>query len=751
MAEQEITQSGTTNQSLAIPDSTKQIIEKPVGKFNIEEIGASGTRVFGEVFDEEYLSKLTGTRRADIFDEMLRSDDVITMLLTARKNPILKASWKIEPAKADDGDTAQEELYKRMADHCNHEFFERTDQDFKDFLEDALTFVEHGYSLFERVHERVEDKKFGSYIGVKKLAWRSQRTIDYWKLDRSGKIEAVFQQADGDVGANLYIDGNWVTVFSLGKRGDNYEGISALRPIYGNWQRKCVFLKLIAIGIERYAINTPVGKIPAGKEEGSERNKFVNMLKAISSHQQNFFTLPVGWEVEFLTNPFDAEKVVRVIQREDEGMAKSFVANHLLLGTGGNGGAFALGTDFSDQFLSIIENDADIVARRFNKDVIKEFIDFNYGPQTSYPKMTVTGINDKFSKEFAEIMAMLSDKKYISATENLEHWVREKMGLPKLLEADAAAIPDVRKVETASLFTEQNDSAKFADQKKTEAKIKDQLDSSAISVAEGMQENLKLRAAAYIDRLFKQLAAVPRDKWRRVIREQGTLPKSAEYTKKLKKALAETAGRAIAQARNEVSGGRKVEFAEGVKSRMSFAESDDSFKNLPKNLQELITTSAELVADGQFTDIENAVLLTANAGVDETADLLIMRRNVDLAIDKKLVGEGATGFGSSIITGATNLSSQVYNATRTSFFHVPEVLEKIEAFKFVNKNPISPICQDLNGRIFSKNDPEASKYMPPLHHNCKSFIVPVFDLQGKSVSDIGLQPSDPELNKFKTL
>jgi len=742
-----------TNQDIdmANTNAAEASKQQAVGSFNFDARGDSGTRRFGEIFDEEYLNKLSGMRRADIFDEMLRSDDTITMLLTARKNPILKATWLVEPAKGDNPE--QEELYRKQAEHVQHEFFDRMTQDFFEFLEEALTFIEHGYALFERVHELVDDPKFGKYVGYKKFGWRSQRTIDRWNLHKDGKIASVFQQADGDVGAYAHIPGEWVTIFSLRKTGDNYEGISALRSIYGNWQRKNMFLKLIAIGIERYAVNTPVGKIPAGKEnQQAEREKFIGMLKAISSHHQNYFALPSGWEVDFLKNPFDADKVVAVIKREDEGMVRSFMANHLNLGQGGSSGAYALGTDLSDQFLSIIENDAAIIARRFNKEIIREFINLNYGKQSKYPTLKVVGINDKFSKEFAEILKLLVDGKLLTATENLERWLRKRLNTPELLEIDAASIPDVRKQQQPSLFDEQLKGVTFADLKKTKGKVKEQIESSAEDVMTAMRDELQARSEKYITQLVNALRKEKRDNWRKVIRNAPDLPQEADYLKKVKKALTETAGRSLAQARNEIPGGRKIEFCEKLKSRISLADTDDIFDSLPKKVKELILTDPTIAAGAQFGTLRTKILLVASGAVDETADPDVIEKKLKDEVNKALTGVAAESeFSGMISTAATNLTSKVYNTTRIEFFQTDEALEKIEAFQFVNLDPVSPICQDLNGRVFAKDDPESDQYLPPLHHNCKSFIVPIFDLQGKKVSDIGLKPSSPTLEKFKTL
>jgi phage gp29-like protein/uncharacterized protein (DUF2267 family) len=814
-----------------------EVMSPTVGKFNNQDLGASGTRLFGEVYDEEYLTKLTGTRRADIFDEMIRSDDTITMLLTARKNPILKGAWTIEPAK---GDTPEEQaMYDKHAAHATHEFFDRMQKDFLEFVEEALTFIEHGYSLFERVHEMVVDPKFGKYVGFKNIGWRSQRTIEYWNLERTGKIETVFQQADGDVGAYVKMPGQWVTVFALRKHGDNYEGVSALRSLYGNWQRKNLFLKLVAIGLERYAVNTPVGKVPKGLEDSSERTKFVNMLKSISSHQQNYFTLPEGWEVEFLKNPFEVDKVIEAVKREDEGMVKSFVANHLNLGQGGSGGAYALGTDLSDQFLSIIENDAAIITRRFNKDIMREFINFNYGVQTKYPKLCVTGINDKFSKEFAEIITMLTNTKSLTTTEEGEQWLRKRLGLPELKTAEKIAVPDVQVgvdgaagaspgagagvaeeaavqqqalngtqvtslLEIVQLVAQGNlprDSAKelitvafpfisseeaerilgtvgkgfkpeaavvpptaaaaaqpfneqrvqFADAKATRSKIKEQLDQSSYDLAQAMRDSLKASVAAYTDSIVKQLKKVPRDQWRRIIREQGDLPGLNAYVVKVQQALTETAGRAIAQARNEIPGGRKIEFCEGVRSRIKLADAKELWLSLPKAVRELLMTDPWFTGELQYERLKAATLLTISGAVDETTDPEKIRKAVITNTDKMLVGAEAEGIGAELVTAATNLTSKTYNQARYEFFNTEDAKEQIVAFRFENPDPVTPLCTDLNGREFPVNDPESDKWLPPLHHNCKSFIVPILDSQRIKGEVKSLVPSKPDLGKFKTL
>ena len=78
--------------------------------------------------------------------------------------------------------------------------------------------------------------------------------------------------------------------------------------------------------------------------------------------------------------------------------------------------------DFSDSFLSIVQSDADIITTEFNQSVIKEFIDANYGKQSVYPKLKVTGINDKAGKELAEIINLLKNDPFKFNDSSLQYY-----------------------------------------------------------------------------------------------------------------------------------------------------------------------------------------------------------------------------------------------------------------------------------------------------------------------------------------
>jgi hypothetical protein len=408
-----------------IVDQNGKEIKSETKKFSI---GTSGTDISGHRFFEEYLTALTQSDAADVWDEMRRSDDQVAMLLRLVKNLIISARWFISPA--DEEDESQ-----KIADFISHILFcdmgtEDYPKTFEKFKDEALSFVEFGYALFEITNKIVhDDPEFGSYIGIKGIDWRSPKTIEEWYVAKSGELEGVRQTDTSQRSQDVFIPGKFILHIAAGMEGDNYEGISMLRPIYGNWLRKDVLLKLQMIGIERAATGVPVGVIPSGQLNSDAQTELEDSLSRFVSHERQYLTIPEGYKVDSLKIEHDAEKVDAAIQREDRGMAKSFLAGFLELGLSG-GGAFALGTDWSDIFLSGLEVYANLVTSAVNVKLIPNLVKQNFGKQVKYPELKIEGINDKAGKEFAEVLQMLKQNGLLQVTDELKELIHKKLKLP---------------------------------------------------------------------------------------------------------------------------------------------------------------------------------------------------------------------------------------------------------------------------------------------------------------------------------
>lgn len=415
--------------NLFLKKEEKEPITKTVNKIIIQESarGTSGTEIFAGYYDEEYLETLQGTDRADCFDKMRRGDSQAKMLLSAVKNPIRTASREINAA-SDDPE------HQKHAELCRQVMFR--DIKFNKFLNESLTTVDFGHSVFEKVHKVNIDKQITdedgnivltSYIGLKKLGWRSPKTIETWNFNDEKEFVSITQQADGDLASYEDIPKEHLVMMAIDQEGDDLEGISMLRPCFGNYFRKNTYLKLNAIGIEK-SMPIPTAEVPVGHENSDQFDNLIKSLESFTSHQQMYLTFPTGWNVELNNGTaYDPSKVEQSIDNEDKRMAKAFLANFLELGLSG-GGAFALSNDLSDFFLSGLLYISNIIKEEID-DILKELVILNFGEQDKYPTFEFTGIKDKAGEEFARILDLLIKGKVIVPDDNLEDHVRKRIGI----------------------------------------------------------------------------------------------------------------------------------------------------------------------------------------------------------------------------------------------------------------------------------------------------------------------------------
>ncbi len=410
-----------------VPTAQSNSDVKRVQIIHSTPLGSYGSESYAGYPSEDYLQQMRGTQRADLFDKMRRSDPQVRMCLSAVKAPIKSSLWEVVP------DEGMGDEGKRDAELIDHILFHGMDETWSQFVSEAFTFMDFGHSVFELVDRVVFDhKKFGTFNSIRELSFRSQRTLERWNLNpQTQKLASISQYAYGDLQRLVDIPAEFLVLFSLEREGSNYEGISALRAIYGNWFRKNHYQKLNAIGVEKHAIPTPIVEVPEGKESGVEYDNLILALQRYMVHEKNYLTIPAGYKVTMNNNVYDPQKVETSIDNEDKRMVKAFMANFLELGMNGFGSQ-SLSFDLSDFFLGSIDHIATQFTDVINQRVIPRMIQLNRGPREAYPKLKHSGITDKAGKEIADIAKLLVDAGVLTADDVLESHLRKRFGLPAM-------------------------------------------------------------------------------------------------------------------------------------------------------------------------------------------------------------------------------------------------------------------------------------------------------------------------------
>jgi len=715
---------------------------------NMKATGTSGTEIYSGYFDEEYLQKLTDSDAIIEFDQMRRSDGQVKMLLSVIKNPIRSATWDIESASDDKQDKeiaafVKYVLFKNMGTASGSKR-----KTFNEFISEALTAIEFGHSAFEIVHKVVKgDKTYGDFIGISDLGFRHQRSLEEWGLNEDGSINWIRQSVDGDLAVDIYLSGQHMLIFSMEKEGDNYQGISMLRPCYGSYFRKNIYRKLQAIGIERCAKGIPVGKVPtemANSEDYQDQlDSFQEIIDKLAAHETNGIVLGAGFDLTELKISHDAESVQKVINAEDIEMSKSFLANFMELGLQGNSGSFSLGSDLSDLFLTGIQYIANgIIAERINLDLIEQIVKAKYGEQDNYPKLRVTGINDKAGKELAEIVASLLDKDAIQASTRLQRHMHKVYKLPEI-DDDIADITDERLKNPA---TENDKTGNIESKKKlheerkcmnghiiyrlssdnrkdfpVSAKIEDYAD----DLNRFMRSFLQQRASDMLVDVAVRIKKGGKDTRKDVLNIR--MPNSKAYQTSLKEWVSSIVDEIFFMTVKEV----------GLDTKKMEFEDSANINKLPEELKEKLTALTILVAEFQDIDFEKAIYFSFNENYGVLTDQQLineLKRKIDTNFNKNIIE-----------TTSVNMAANVVNSTRKETFLSDAVFDEIESFVFNNPSPVSAICKHLNGRVFTEKEYATTPYDPPLHHNC-------YDKETEVMTDTGFKLfSDVDINKDKFL
>jgi hypothetical protein len=709
---------------------------------NLNALGSSGTDIIGGRFGEEYLSSLQGRKAADEFDKMRRGEAQVAMLLQAVKNPIKSANITFE---GEEGNAVLEKAVELV----EWNFCDGLEHGSDQFLTEVLTLIDKGHSVFERIDGVTEHPTLGTINYIKNLAFRKQNSINRWNLERgTGRIASIEQIVYSDTSKDTLVEipGDYLAVFTNQKEGDNYEGISMLRPMYGAYLRKDLYLKLAAIGIEKYAIGIPIATAPDKKKDPKELEQLKLILDAYIAHESGYIIKPAGWELDVKFGQFDATKIADFIKLENQEMINAAVANFLALGMTGSGGSYSLGSDLSDFFLAGLQAYANVISGTFNRKIIPATVKQNYGPLPQYPKMCISGINDKAGKELAEIVLSLTNATALRPDDKLEDFLRMQYNLPK---ADTAttraksapvnpndpnnpqATPPADTSHGSSATPAEDVKPADAEAEKLSAKEKRIILADAYTknfdkhidlVKPVMQKNLRIMADSLKSQIAKNWKALGDSTKVNAIKGVSSRGLN-DYKNELKAVLATVATQAIEDARKEVpTAAKKVKFAE--------------YDRLNAVIKRLILIQMNLTVETQAADLEKAVFFQFYSSALSQTDLDAVLNDIETRVAPVI--EGTAVGAPNVNAAAGNTVSQITQGTRNEFFFEPEVLAEIESFTFFNEDPISEICQNLNGQTFLPTDKDAEQYYPPLHPNCKSRLIPNGKGSGEKVTGLNI-------------
>lgn len=407
------------------------------------EIGRTGLRHWGGFVYEEWLKELQGRRGAETWREMSDSDPVVGGILYAIEMLCRRVSWWAKPG----GSTRRDAEGQEYLEQC---LFQDMSLAWPDLLSEILSFLTYGWGWFEIVWKRrggdVRDARQRSRfddgrIGIRKLAIRSQDSLDEWEFDEEGGIQAMLQSPPPDYEQHR-IPIQKSLLFRTKVTKNNPEGRSILRSAHRPWYFLKNIQNLEGIGIERDLAGLPVLTPPEGIDIWNPNDSAAQAIRAeaektvtaIRRDEQEGVLLPFGWELKLLSAEGGGRRQFNsseVIERYERRIATSVLADIILLGQDKTG-SLALSKTKSRLFASSLEAFLDHVAWVVNEHLVPRLFKLNtFSGLTAYPQVEHGNVDDVDLEELGNFIEKLSGAGApLFPNVELEAHLLDRAGLP---------------------------------------------------------------------------------------------------------------------------------------------------------------------------------------------------------------------------------------------------------------------------------------------------------------------------------
>lgn len=388
--------------------------------------GAVGTMAYGGYFAEEYLPEWKGRNGIMMADEMRRGDYQVQAVLAHIRNKLLAVNFDWNPADSDDPQAV------KHAEFLRHAFFKAPSKTWTYNLKDMYSCLWSGFALFEPTFKVEEGQMWKGKWVIKDFGWRNPKTIWQWFIV-DNKLWCVRQISYGDDQRYVDIPGNELVCISVGREGNNYEGISLLRSSWGPFCRKQVAYVVNMIGIERSLGVVHVTR-PGSKIGTPIEAKLKQDLDNFTSGNCPWLITPEGWPMDVKEIKYNATAVMDGIRLEDANIAKSVQAEFIEVGMTSQGARAAIEPkiehfDIALKYLVRLVLDA-------WQELGEKLIKLNFGEQDAYPTFTGTGLDISMSLDLANSLKDLSDAGGWTWDYETRMWVRKIWGAPVISRED---------------------------------------------------------------------------------------------------------------------------------------------------------------------------------------------------------------------------------------------------------------------------------------------------------------------------
>lgn len=412
----------------------------PQGPPKLGEQGAASSRIGPYSYVEDVYEKLPTTLE---LEKMLSRDTQPRALENALVLPVRQAPFEIEEAT---GDAGEAEYVRDTLLKPSYQGGMTTP------ISAVIAQITGAFARRRTFFEKVWEIKDGKYT-YHKLAFRRASTCSIID-DKNGSFNGFKQEGFLKDGTPFKKEFNpsKAFVFIHGFAPDDpLKGESAFDAAYQAHVNKMKIQFLQAMYLQKFGLPSTVGETDATSEE--EQQKFLKKLEDLRGGGTAVLGPTERLPNQNLNSTSNAGDFKEALEYLDNQMARSVLAQFLLLGQGSNTGAWALSKDHSDFFVISEEARLRQIEWHFDNYVIAPLVYYNFGESASYPKLKFRALSESAVERSLEMFKDLVARGQMTPKPALVEAIEEKVA--QVLDVD----PEKLKEEEVEPVTSPTDNS----------------------------------------------------------------------------------------------------------------------------------------------------------------------------------------------------------------------------------------------------------------------------------------------------
>jgi hypothetical protein len=364
---------------------------------------------------------------------------------------ISRVKWDVE---ACEDATPQQKLRAEFIESVMHDM----DGSWFQFIKEVVSYLTFGFAVIEKVPRRrryANGSKYNDgFVGLKKLAPRSQDSITKWDFGEDGReligLEQTVYNQGGYVrypnsGTPIYIERDRFMLFRADTTKDNPEGVSPLSNCYIAYRFRKELEEIEAVGYSKNINGVPIVWLHPKymADDASEADQriyqyYQKMVRNLHMNEQTGIVMPLMYD-EGRNKMFDfqllsvdnttAQYIAQAITRWDNKILTALHSDLLKLGQDAVG-SYSLADSKNNMLAMGIEARLKETQDVLNNDLIPWLYKMNGWRDVEMPKFVYGDLDEIDLEVFSKAIQRAKAVGLVAPTADNINYVAETLGLP---------------------------------------------------------------------------------------------------------------------------------------------------------------------------------------------------------------------------------------------------------------------------------------------------------------------------------